>query len=301
MIALQCFYTLPLADDSETALMLAAAGSVPELSSQPGTLPYWMYKAPGLQEALKLLSRTVSSARVRSAVEPFSLARSLNQCRTRMLPERAAEELRQMGQSREAFNLLHDAMLVQTTHELALLAGEIALHDLNDPLEAIDILEKAIERDHHRVAAYVHQFEAISKLTRLLNEFRLLEQAPSARERMDDLIWRDFNRMDADQQRDNEVAMSRYFLFRRQYEAAAHFIFPRLRMGATHMWWKFDLNLNYVRALAGQQRIAEASALLRYVAGKLDFARQGKTLAHHEITRLDADVRELADQLSVEL
>lgn len=294
VMLLQCFFRLPSVEDPEQVLHSMVTGCFFEQDSLVGTLPFWTYRSQACQSAISAVRKAIAyDPKIRSAVDPVQLASELDRCRTDMQPTNAVNQLREAGRHQEAFQLLMDVLLDQSSYELLVLGADMAMEDLGRPLQSIDLYERAIEKRPYEVLTYRKQFQRIAALQGVAVLLALLENRATAGQQLDEMMWRDYNRLEPEEQVTYEALMATHFLDRGQHDAAAAFIYPRIFAGGKHLWGKFEMNVLYARALVGQQRFPEALQMLSIVKWGLATVRDRGALPLHEIQEYGGMVTEL--------
>ena len=258
-IVLQCFFELCAIESAPEALTLAATGALHSPDRLSSRLPFWLDQLGACENALDVLRRAVHpSPEVRSAVDPTALADELAKCRQGVDPGAAVAKLRLQDRPVEALAVLDDILLEQPGYELFILAGDVAFHDMREPLQAIDRYERAIKHSPGKSDAYERQFDAALIMIELGLE-------PPAQ--LDKMMQRNYDGAPFDETR--ELNMARYFLWRNAYQQAEAFVYPRLFEGGQYAWWKFDLALSYAAAKLGSARLDEAEPLLADIKSRL--------------------------------
>jgi tetratricopeptide (TPR) repeat protein len=291
---LQIFYRLPAKLKPEAILAKIANASIFSEDGLESNLPFWTQRVEAFQDSKVLIHRVVHrDLKVRTAIDPTNLANQLNEYKQKMDPIVVIKNLRSSKKFEEAFNLLQDVLLDQSSYELLLLAGEIAFQDLVRPLESIDWYERAIEKYPKEKEAYRKQFNVIVSLKTVVGILTLFEERQTANEQLDKMIQRDFKSMDTEEQKSNEVQMARHFIWREQFSEASYFIHPRIIQGEKHLWWKFEMNLLYTETLVGLKRFSEAQEFLKFIREKLKHVQRNKSLDSDEIFRLGTILSEI--------
>jgi tetratricopeptide (TPR) repeat protein len=283
---LRCFHELPPVGDAASLLLRVVNGTALTPDKLKSELPFWLNNLPALRQTLSVVYLMIArDPSARRAVDLTELAHHLEYFLKRLDPAVAAADLRSTGHSFAAFSLLQEVLLTHTSYELLLLVGEIAAQDLQRPLEAIDLFERAIAQDPQRSEAYAAQFTIAVKSMDLGALRNIIKTDAAAAHRIDARVRRDFQQLPTAQQHDAEVeaAYAQYLLWRVQIDEAVNFIYPRLFDGQKYMWWKFGLNLSYAAALLAQKQLPEARQQLDIIKGGLFKARQNQTVSASEL------------------
>lgn len=256
MLVLRCFFRPQPADPGEV-LLRAATGA--ELQPAASSLPFWMERLPATPK-LRAAARDllVADPAGRCRVDLRRLADRLADLLPWTDPLRAVVRLRRGGRLADAYLLLHDALLASERHELLLLGARLA-EELERPLEAVDLLERAIavEPTQEALEAQLQVLLAPSTVG------QAARAAGGAAGRLDDLLWRDFHALAATDQQRYEVDVAGHLQRMGRFPEASRFIHPRLTDGRTWLWWKFGLNFAYVETLNALGQPRDAAKLLR--------------------------------------
>ncbi|MEU9111258.1 hypothetical protein AB0D04_05500, partial [Streptomyces sp. NPDC048483] len=159
--ALRCFETPP-DGDPERLLQRSACAGVFGRQRRDSRLPSWMRRVKPVQTALEELANlTGLRAAGLGDADPRLLADALDAARHAMDPVTAVRSLRAAGEPRRAVGLAHAALVDRPGYALLLLAAEIAHQDLKEPLEALSLLERAVQADPERTEACAAQLSII--------------------------------------------------------------------------------------------------------------------------------------------
>lgn len=281
---IQCFYEPPKFDDPADMLLRAASGVLYERTKLTRNVPFWYDRVWAARQAVEAAWKLVSpKADARGVVAPADLADLLTSWSAQMDPKAAAIQLRDNTQTLDAFALLQDALMTDESYDLLVLAGEIAGQYLRRTLEAIDFFERAIARESYRPEAREGQFRAIATGRHSDQLAMLMARDSPAGVQMDTRIQRDYDAMSTEKQNQYELNMAEYLLWRRQYDAAARFIHPRLFDGqGNYQWWKFQMNIAYAEALIGLQAYDQAQKALAGIRQALEGARARHSVDERE-------------------
>lgn len=286
--------------DPEEALLRAANRTL--FSAGASALPPWMERLDAIVEAraeAQILVTAPGSERMR--VDPRDLAGRLLRWARHCDPVEAVQLLRREGKPKEALELLDEILRFEESLELLFEAAQLA-SDQGSILEGIEYLERAMTVGGDATEARVRQLQLIG---------RLLEAVPSAAEererhkelvnRLEAVVWRDWRALPPSAERQCERVLSRYLLERGRYSEAARFIFPRLQDAeGTHLWWKFDLSLDYAEALMGLAALREAEGTLQASRAGLLRIRQSGTMTSAEMQHVGKRIADLERRLSVQ-
>lgn len=125
----------------------------------------------------------------------------------------------------------------------------------------------------------------------------LMETHPHLASQIDEMIRRDYHFLSADLQESYETNMTRYLLWRRRYQDAVHFIYPRIYDGEEALSWKLDMNLAYARALLGQQSLDLARKQVEILKQSIAYYRNRGTTPEAELLQTEQETAELERQL----
>ena len=252
----QCLYDLPAINSPEEVLISAATGEHLRRGRLSSNLPFWVGRlsATGKLAALCNLLLSIDPS-VRTKKSLSEVADTLEGLIAHLEPITAARELRNAGNHLQAYELMKDTLATQDTYENLVFAGDIAARYLDRSLEAIDLYERAVQKDvEDKSGAYLAQFRAIvvGIVSSELSHLRW-EDSPLCN-RLDMRVVRNFDEMSSAQKEELELERAQYHLARRKYEDAARFIYQRLFDGQNYLWWKFSMVLAYARASVGMGR-----------------------------------------------
>jgi tetratricopeptide (TPR) repeat protein len=279
MLVFRCFFRLPPTDSGEILLQVAT-GAASELQHAASSLPFWMQRlpaAPKLRAAAGDL--LVADPAGRCRVDLQRLADRLADLLPWTDPLRAVVRLRRSGRLADAYLVLHDALLTSESQELLLLGARLA-GELGRPLEAVDLLERAVVAEPTR--------EALEAQLQLLVAPSMVGPAARAAggggaRHLDDLLWRDFHALAASDQQRYEVDVAEHLQRRGRFAEASRFIYPRLFDGSTWLWWKFDLNFAYVETLMALGQLKDAAELLREMKPGFQKVLDNRTMNEREL------------------
>jgi len=153
----------------------------------------------------------------------------------------------------------------------------------------VDRLEQVIDRTPDNLEAYRMQFQLLNTENCREEITSLLPRQPNLGPRVDEKMWRNFQRLDtADSSFELENKFVDYMFWRDMEIYAAPFIYQRLfDSEKKFLWWKFSLRFRYVCALfhAGLQlraanRPAEAESYLRSAQEELGAIKTALFNAH---------------------
>lgn len=243
--ALRSFGTSPDAD-AERLLHRAACAVAPSGERLDGRLPVWMRRVGPIRAVLDDLCELTTAPR-RGDVDVTWLADRLQHARDAMDPVAAVQALRNAGEPDQAL-LLARAVLVDDPHyDVLVLAATIAYQDTAAPLEALTLLDRAVEADPERVEAYAEQMSviAVGELWAIVQS--LLSDAidDSFTRRLDATVHTAFHRLPHALRSKHSPAMASHLIRQGKFSEANAFVHKWLHDGTTLTWWRFDLVLAY--------------------------------------------------------
>ncbi len=294
---LECFYQFPPARDAAAALPRAAAGTMFSRLVPRADLPPWLAQFSDYANTLAPAKRLCSPDRAnRSGVDLQALAQKLDQSLDLFDPHRAASMLRDRAKPQEALQLLQDvfpraaALSVDAAkqYDLLCLAGELCAQFLQVPLDAVDFFERAIVLDPERDTAYREQFGVIARARHHASLSAMIENRPADAVAIDVKFWRNYRflrgtevcRGEDEETREIDRLTARYALWRRQFDVARDFIYPRLfTADGTYAWWDIEFNLSYVESFLGLEtgngaQLDKASEQLQLIKNGLAHLQQ---------------------------
>jgi hypothetical protein len=224
----------------------------------------------------------------RLATDPVDIACQLDRCRESMDPLVAVRELRKDGNPERALHLAHTILLTEPSYELLVLAAELSYKDLHSPqpLEAWDLLERAVRMQQARREAYMTQFALVGKFRHDLARRLSGAVDPSFAERMDATVWTAFDHLPPDGA-EGKVSKAHdltvYLLERGKAEDANRAAHEWLTRTGRLEWWRFDLMLDYARSFMLLDRLDEADAVAETVRRGLQRVRSNQSMNDAEI------------------
>ena len=268
-MALRCF-TGPSDGNAGELLHRAACAELASPARGGTRLPFWMRRAEPVESAYaRLLELTGPDPVSRDTADPLDVAALLDRARDAMNPLAAIRRLAETGQLGQAVDLAHVVLIDDPSYDVLVLAAEIAGHRLGDPLEALSLLERAVEVNPDRAEAYLEQISIIAG-----GEGDLLGGlADTFTRRLDETVRRAFDRLPLEARREQAHRMAGYLLRQGDVTEANEFVHRWLYDGETLMWWRLDLMLDYTEtflllghlATAGQLAATVKKALARLV------------------------------------
>jgi hypothetical protein len=257
--ALRSFGTSPDAD-AERLLHRAACAVAPSGERLDGRLPVWMRRVGPIRAVLDDLCELTTAPR-RGDVEVTWLADRLQRARDAMDPVAAVQALRDAGEPDQALSLARTVLIDDPHYDVLVLAATIAYQDTAAPLEALTLLDRAVEADPERVEAYAEQMSviAIGELGTMV--LSLLSDAidDSFTRRLDTTVQTAFHRLPHALRRKHAPAMASHLIRKGRYREANAFVHKWLYDGKTLTWWRFDLVLAYSTTFWMLGRRAEAT------------------------------------------
>jgi hypothetical protein len=279
-----------------------ATGTALQTPGLHGLLPFWMQRlemSQRLRAGIEQLLDPDPAARL--SVDLGALATQLAGLREWTDPRRAVIWLRGANRHATAHAVLLDALLdADEPYELLLDGAELVADALGRPLEAVQLLERAITVDPARPTAYERQ---LYLLLGILGTGEL-DLAPSAAQRhdatsarLDDVVERDFERLPPEYQNTVEEQVAWHLLRRGRYERALRLIRPRLMEDGAWRWWRFGLNIAYATALLQVGRVHDAADMAARIRERLERARVDRSMPPSELVRSALDLAELEERI----
>jgi hypothetical protein len=296
----------PPAAEPERLLHWAAAGRPEDGSPR---LPHWMQQVGAVSETLAYLRGILAAGHdERLVIDPAEIADQLDHCRRSMDPLVAVQRLRDDGNPERALHLAHTILLTDPSYELLVLAAELSYRDLHapQPLEAWDLLERAVRMQQGRREAYMTQF-ALVGLFRYDLAMRLSDAVdPSFAERMDATVRTAFDHLPPDGADGKAVKahdLTVYLLERGKAEDANQAAYLWLTKNGRLEWWRFDLMVDYARSFMLLGRLDEADEVAEQVRLGLQKVRANQSMNDGEIgaygrrlNNLRHDLRKLREE-----
>jgi tetratricopeptide (TPR) repeat protein len=291
---LRCFCRIP-AREPEELLRQVVNGTAFDTDSLESSLPMWLDSFAGIEPArAAVLGLVDRDPEVRAGLDLQRLAGVLAECSQSANPLRAVVATAVARGPAAALELVEAILPEDDSFELLAEAGHLAVQS-GRTLEAIDFFERAIGRNPVP-ELFESQLLAITALVRGESGIAPAKR-PSVLEKLDAILWRDFQRLPPQKQSGHEEAIARYLLEREDFKKAASFIHPCLFEGDKYIWWKFHMTLAYTEALMGLGDIEEAGRMLSDIKQKLAFVRKNRSVPEDEIARHGRRVQELERRL----
>ncbi|MCX4820098.1 tetratricopeptide repeat-containing serine/threonine-protein kinase [Streptomyces sp. NBC_01142] len=281
--ALRCFGTLPY-DDTERLLQRTSCAAVFGDQRRDGRLPSWMRRVEPVRKVLQqLCDLTGPRAAGSGDADPWQLADALDQARRAMDPLTAVRSLRAAGEPRKAVGLAHAALVDQPGSPLLLLAAEIAHQDLGEPLEALSLLERAVQADPERSQAYAAQLSIIGGLWSVVQGRLAGATNGSFAHRLHATARAAFDRLPPESRREHAHEMARCLIGQGELVEASAFVHHWLHDGDTLMWWRFDLMLDYAETFLRLGRLEAAAQIADQVKAGLRRIRESGRMDRRDI------------------
>jgi len=246
----------------EEALLHGANRTLLAPATLQGTLPHWMDRLNAIQEMRKEIFRLLAIPSLeRRRIEPDDLASRLDDWARRCAPITAVLLLQQEGQMEVASNLLREILGYEESYDLLILGATLA-EIRKSALEGIEYLERAFSMDPSRKDALKHQLQLITRNPEIPPAV-IGQNIPDWGSRLKSMLWRDFQELPARLQQQHEHEVAQFLIARSDFDEAAGFIYPRLfDEQKVHLWWKFDMALDYAEALMGKGTLEAAQEAL---------------------------------------
>jgi tetratricopeptide (TPR) repeat protein len=243
--ALSCFETLP---DDETGRLLqrTACSAVFGYGRRDSRLPTWMHRVEAIRIALEQLGALTGVWESGTASwDPRCLADALDVARRAMDPLMAVQSLRGAKEPRRAVGLAHAALASQPSYELLILAADIADRDLDEPLEALSLLDRAAQLEPRRDAAHITRLRILASLWPADRHRRVASADASFTERLSRAAYDAFDHLSRESRDKHAHEMAHCLIELGDLREASKFVHRWLHDGDTLVWWHFDLMLDY--------------------------------------------------------
>ncbi len=286
---IQSIFEFSEIDRAENILTRIATGNLLGAPPPARKYPFWMEKTDVFQDLLSEIKRMIHpNIRIRSGVDTQQTAKNIIKFIGQLQPMEAVRALIKAGKPREAFALLQDILLEQSSNELLLLSADIAGKHLARPAEAIDTLEQIIRKEKGNSAAHAAQLKL------LLND---AENASAYIGDMIDRLLRDFEASPPETQTQTELEVMQYLFNRKKFQPAAKFIYSRLFEDKTYTWWKFDLTIAYARTLMEIGRMDDALRQIQDIKANLQRVLENKSMQPQQVHLYGSQVAQLEVEL----
>jgi hypothetical protein len=294
-MALRCF-TGPGDGDAGELLHRAACAALASPARAGTRLPFWMRRVAPVETAYaRLLELTGPDPVPRDTTDPLDVAVLLDRARDAMNPLTAIRLLSESGQPIQAVDLAHFVLLDDPSYDVLVQAAKIAGPRLGDPLEALSLLERAVEIDPDRAEAYMEQISAIADDRGVL----LGGLADSFTQRLDETVRTAFDRLPLEAKREQAHKLAGYLIRQGALTEANEFVHRWLHDGGTLMWWRLDLMLDYAETFLELGHVTAAEQIVATVKQGLGRLRANRQISQHDshehgmrLARLEVRIRE---------
>lgn len=241
--ALRCFGTSQDAG-AERLLHRAACAVAPSGERLDGRLPVWMRRVGPIRAVLDDLCELTTARR---GVDVHWLADRLQRARDAMDPVAAVQALRDAGEPHQALSLARAVLVDDPHYDVLVLAARIAYLDTAEPLEALTLLDRAVEADPDRVEAYAEQMSVIAIGELWTMVLSMLSDAidDSFTRRLDTTVQTAFHQLPHALRGKHAPAMASHLIRQGLFREANAFAHKWLHDGNTLAWWRFDLMIAY--------------------------------------------------------
>jgi tetratricopeptide (TPR) repeat protein len=235
----------------------------------------------------------------RGDIDVIWLADRMQRARDAMDPVAAVQALRDAGEPDQALSLAR-AVLVDAPHyDVLVLAATIAYQDTAAPLEALTLLDRAVEADPERVDAYAEQMSviAIGDLWKMV--LSLLSDAidDSFTRRLDTIVQTAFHRLPHALRGKHAPAMASHLILQGRAREANTFVHKWLYDGKTLTWWRFDLVLAYATTFWMLGRRTEAVQVGEVMRQGLKRVRENGSMETAMIDLYELLLMQLEDEM----
>jgi hypothetical protein len=111
----------------------------------------------------------------------------------------------------------------------------------------------------------------------------LIKSHPEAGRQLDEKVLRDFDHLPEVAQEELEAGVADYLLWRKRYDVAAGFIYPRIVIDGQPLWWKIEMNLNYARALTRLGQFDTARSQHAFIRDTLERGWKSGLMTEEEV------------------
>jgi len=316
VMLLGCYCKIPSVDSPETAIFRAASGSLVRKSQPLPDLPDWLEKFSNYRTTVGFVQRLTSPAgSVRLDVDLQQLADRVEKSVDYCDPRTAIVALRDLGRPLEALELVQEVLPriealgigVESQYDLLCQAGELCGGFLHRPLEALDYYERAITLRAELQHAYREQLRIIANARHHSALESIVLGNPAVASDLDVSLWRNYRmrngsrttHSDDEESETEDRLIARYLLWRRQFDVARDFIYPRLfDAQQTYIWWDFELNICYGLAFVGlaagdPTNLDRATEQVKQIKTGLEYARQNVSLDPSLLQQYGEELAEL--------
>lgn len=281
--ALQCIFNYTGQKSAEDMLTRLVTGTLWTMPALAPRLPFWSQNLDQVRQFQKTIFTLIEwDPRNRSAVDQKAISKNMHQFSDFLDPLTAAETLRKNGEPQAAFSLLQNALMEETDFRFYFMAAEIAEHDLKDPLEAVEMYNRAIAEKPNEVNALKHQLKLL-----ISDEFqghvRKEMKSGTVSQRTDEMIFRDFYGIPVKERKELVPAVGSYFNWRGLFQKAADLLYPYMFDGKIFLWWEFELCLSYTESLIGLKRFQEADDFLQNTGKNLGKIQDEKRMLPNKV------------------
>jgi len=260
---------IPEFPEADTILHGAARGLVTAEALQ-GTLPRWMDQLDAIKEMRNEIFRLLAApAAERRSADPDDMAARLKDWSERSTPLVAVSLLQQSGRLQEAIGLVRGVLGYEASYDLLIL-GAVLSEIGRSPLEGVEYLERAITMKPDGMDAVEMQLQLITR-NPVVPPATQGQDPSDWSSRWKSMLWRNFDRLPADIQKKQEHGVAGFLIARSDFAEALGFIYPRMFDAENvHLWWKFDISLDYAEALMGSGAVQDAQQQLHGIRLAID-------------------------------
>ncbi|WP_410631590.1 hypothetical protein [Amycolatopsis sp. cmx-4-83] len=298
--ALRCFGTSP-DSDAERLLHRAACAVAPSGERLDGRLPVWMRRVGPIRAVLEDLCELTTAPR-RGDADVRRLADRLQRARNAMDPVAAVQALRDAGEPDQALALARAVLVDDPHYDVLVLAATIAYQDTAAPLEALTLLDRAVEAAPERVEAYEEQMSVVAVGEVWAVVQTLLSDAidDSFTRRLDTTVQTAFHRLPHALRGKHAPAMASHLIRQGRVREANAFAHKWLHDGKTLMWWRFDLMIAYATTFWLLGRHAEAVQVTGVIEQGLRRVRENGSVEITAIELYELLLEQLEDEMAEE-
>lgn len=282
----------------EEALLHGANRTLLSSATVQGTIPRWMDKLDAIQEMRKEVFHLLAApSSERRGIDPDDLAARLEEWARNCDPITAVISLHKKGRLEDACNLLREILGYEESYELLILGAGLS-EIRKSALEGIEYLERAL-------AIGVNHDKALALQLHLIAQNPKAPPTSAGQEtqdwgsRLKSLLWRDFDELPARLQREHEHEVAQFLIHRSEFDEAIAFIHPRqFDAQNVHLWWKFDIALDYTEALMGKGALPQAHDSLDGIRIGIEKARGNKAFEADKLDEFSRRREDLEHRLS---
>lgn len=277
-----CLEALPEADPGRMLHRVAGSTLFADRRGEP-RLPSWLQRVDKIVRVREGVNALTAARPPEDAPDARALAAAVDAACRVTDPVAAVRAVRAQDGPRPAIAIAHAALREQTNYELLLIAAELAAEELDDPLEALSLLDRAVAAEPQRPEAYERQLSIIGELWAVLLGWLSDAVDGSFVARLDSTARTAFDRLPLDRQRDGAHDLARCLIGQGRYAEANKFAYRWLHDDSTLMWWRFDLMLDFAETFLQLGRLDSAAQTADEIRDGLRRVRENGQRSRSEI------------------